>query len=75
MSEQRKADTGKVNLSFVNCTSLFALAFTHKSKIYVAEGMSKITIKKDNIGLQFIKKLFLGGFQTDLCRDIKLSIS
>lgn len=46
VSEQKKADIEKVNLSFLNSASLFALAFTHRSKIYVAEGMSKATIKK-----------------------------
>lgn len=60
MSEQRKADTGKVNLIFVNCTSLFALAFTHKSKIYVAEGMSKITIKKRQHWIAIHQKVVLG---------------
>lgn len=46
MSEHKKADIGKVNLRLVNYTSLFANAFAHRSKICVAEGMSKTTIEK-----------------------------
>lgn len=43
---ERQTGTGKVSLSFVNCTSLFATAFIHRYNIYIVGGVSKITIKK-----------------------------